>query len=80
MFNIQYKGIKITKCKKYINLKQNKKNLPSALLQKQKESPFHSPPKTKRKTNKQTTKTPQIKEEKKTIKKTNKQKKTTKKK
>ena len=25
MFNIQYKGIKITKCKKYINLKQNKK-------------------------------------------------------
>jgi hypothetical protein len=80
MFNIQYKGIKITKCKKYINLKQNKKTLPSTLLQKQKDSPFRSPPKTKRKTNKQTTKTPQIKEEKKTIKKTNKQKKTTKKK
>jgi hypothetical protein len=37
MFNIQYKGIKITKCKKYINLKQNKKTLPSTLLQKQKE-------------------------------------------
>jgi hypothetical protein len=52
MFNIQYKGIKITKCKKYINLKQNKKTLPSTLLQKQKDSPFHSPPKTKRKTNK----------------------------
>jgi hypothetical protein len=37
MFSIQYKGIKITKCKKYINLKQNKK----------------TPPKTKTKTNKQ---------------------------
>jgi len=35
MFNIQYKGIKITKCKKYINLKQNKKTPPSPLPQKQ---------------------------------------------
>ena len=37
MLKIQYKGIKITKCKKYINLRQNKKTLPSPLLQKQKE-------------------------------------------
>ena len=57
MFNIQYKGIKITKCKKYINLKQNKKTLPSALLQKEKQA------------NKQPRHPPQIKEEKKTIKK-----------
>jgi hypothetical protein len=66
MFNIQYKGIKITKCKKYINLRQNKKALPSTLLQKQKQK------QTNKQTNQDTPQkplSPQIKEEKKTIKK-----------
>ena len=48
MFNIQYKGIKITKCKNYINLKQNKMNLPSPLLQKQKQKQTNKKPRQKK--------------------------------